>query len=236
MLYQGNELVYQLVSVEEAEKMKGLTAEHRMVLQEIDRAGNMGIWTRDIKLKTTLPQQVVAKVLKLLESRRLIKSVKSISCRNKKLYMLYDLVPSREITGGPWYNEQEFDHVFIEALSKFVYEVIRSAGVTTLKELTDRVRASGISKVALGHEEVMSIVRILKYDGRIEQVTQVPGAHVQSTATQYKVSPSISCLSSLTDTPCGVCPVYTQCEAGNIIAPSTCMYMKTWLDMKDLEF
>jgi len=63
--------------------------------------------------------------------------------------MLFDLVPSREITGGPWYNEQEFDHVFIEALSKFVYEVVRSAGVATLKELTDRVRASGISKVAL---------------------------------------------------------------------------------------
>ena len=24
--------------------------------------------------------------------------------------MLFDVTPSKEITGGPWYTEQEFDH------------------------------------------------------------------------------------------------------------------------------
>ncbi len=101
--------------------------EQRLVLQEIERAGNKGIWTRDIKTHTNIPQQIVTKTLRLLETRRLVKSVKSISSKNKKLYMLYDLVPSTEITGGPWYNEQEFDHVFIDTLSTFVYEVIRAS-------------------------------------------------------------------------------------------------------------
>lgn len=36
-------------------------------------------------------------------------------------------MPSTEITGGPWYNEQEFDHVFIDTLSTFVYEVIKAS-------------------------------------------------------------------------------------------------------------
>lgn len=61
------------------------------MLQEIERAGNKGIWTRDIKTHTNIPQQVVTKTLRLLETRQLVKSVKSISSKNKKLYMLYDL-------------------------------------------------------------------------------------------------------------------------------------------------
>lgn len=36
-----------------------------------------------------------------------------------------------EITGGPWYSGQEFDHSFIEMLSKFVFEVIK-ANVSSL--------------------------------------------------------------------------------------------------------
>lgn len=61
------------------------------MLQEIERAGNKGIWTRDIKTHTNIPQQIVTKTLRLLETRRLVKSVKSISSKNKKLYMLFDL-------------------------------------------------------------------------------------------------------------------------------------------------
>lgn len=61
------------------------------MLQEIERAGNKGVWTRDIKTHTNIPQQIVTKTLRLLETRRLVKSVKSISSKNKKLYMLFDL-------------------------------------------------------------------------------------------------------------------------------------------------
>lgn len=115
--------------------MEWSSLEQRLVLQEIERAGNKGIWTRDIKTHTNIPQQIVTKTLRLLETRRLVKSVKSISSKNKKLYMLFDLVPSTEITGGPWYNEQEFDHVFIDTLSTFVYEVIKAS-----VRLADRTR------------------------------------------------------------------------------------------------
>jgi DNA-directed RNA polymerase III subunit RPC6 len=166
-------LSYGVVDAEEAERVKGLSIEQRLVLQEIERAGNKGVWTRDIKTHTNIPQQIVTKTLRVLESRRLVKSVKSISSKNKKLYMLYDLVPSTEITGGPWYNEQEFDHVFIHTLSTFVYEVIKASGMSTLKAITDKVHASGISKVALGPEEIRSIIQTLMYDGRVEEVRAV---------------------------------------------------------------
>ena len=42
--------------------------------------------------------------------------------------------------------------------------------MVTLSTVTDRVKASGISKVALGSEEVLSIVKTLMYDGCVEEV------------------------------------------------------------------
>ncbi len=34
-----------------------------------------------------------------------------MTAKAKKLYMLYDLIPSKEITGGVWYSGLEFDRV-----------------------------------------------------------------------------------------------------------------------------
>ncbi|KAJ0394312.1 hypothetical protein P43SY_004195 [Pythium insidiosum] len=233
---RGSVLSYGVVGAEEAERIKGLTIEQRLVLQEIERAGNKGVWTRDIKTHTNIPQQIVTKTLRVLESRRLVKSVKSISSKNKKLYMLFDLVPSTEITGGPWYNEQEFDHVFIDTLSTFVFEVIKASGMSTLRAITDKVHASGISKVALGPDEIRSIIQTLMYDGRVEEVRAVrltPGANHE---TKYKISQEISTFNALSETPCGVCPVFEQCQEGNVISPRSCLYLTKWLDLKDLEF
>jgi DNA-directed RNA polymerase III subunit RPC6 len=42
--------------------------------------------------------------------------------------------------------------------------------MSTLKAITDKVHASGISKVALGPEEIKSIIQTLMYDGRVEEV------------------------------------------------------------------
>ncbi|ETP28846.1 hypothetical protein F442_21929 [Phytophthora nicotianae P10297] len=233
---KGSVLSYGIVDAEEAERIRGLTLEQRLVLQEIERAGNKGIWTRDIKSHTNISQQIVTKTLRLLETRRLVKSVKSISSKNKKLYMLFDLVPSTEITGGPWYNEQEFDHVFIDTLSTFVYEVIKASGMSTLNAITDKVHASGISKVALGPEEIRSIIQTLMYDGRVEEVRSVrltPGA---SHEVKYKVSQQITTFNYLSETPCGVCPVFDQCQEGNVISPRSCLYMTKWLGLKELDF
>jgi DNA-directed RNA polymerase III subunit RPC6 len=110
------------------------------------------------------------KILKTLESRKLIKAVKTIANKNRKVFMLYDMMPSAEITGGPWYSEQEFDHAFVESLSKFVYQCVATLKMASLDMLTEKVRISGVSKVPLGPEHVLSIVTTLVYDGRLEEV------------------------------------------------------------------
>lgn len=61
-----------------------------------------GIWTRDIKMKTNLGQPQVNKIIKTLEGRTLIKAVKNVNNPSKKLYMLAELEPSTDLTGGAW--------------------------------------------------------------------------------------------------------------------------------------
>ena len=45
----------------------------------IESAGNKGIWTRDIRFKCNLMMTEVNRILKTLESKKLIKAVKSVA-------------------------------------------------------------------------------------------------------------------------------------------------------------
>ena len=86
----------------EASKTSNLSENERIVYQFIKGNGNRGIWVKEIKLKSGLHTQVVSSVIKSLEKNSLIKSVKSVKNPTKKVYMLFEMVPSVEITGGAW--------------------------------------------------------------------------------------------------------------------------------------
>lgn len=64
----------------------------------------------------------IDQILKTLDSRKIIKAVKSVVNKNKKVYMLYELEPSKELTGGAWYTDQQFDAEFTEILTQGVSE------------------------------------------------------------------------------------------------------------------
>jgi DNA-directed RNA polymerase III subunit RPC6 len=129
-----------------------------------------GIWKQDIRYATNIPQQSLDKILKLLEQRLLIKTVRSIGSKTKKLYMLYDIMPAKEITGGPWYTDQEFDHEFVAALSSFILQFIQSQKMVDAPTINIRVKKSGISTVELTLDELELVLQTLIYDGKIEEV------------------------------------------------------------------
>ena len=100
-------------------KTKGFEKEERLVYQIIEDSGNKGIWIREIRIKSNLPQQQIVKTLKTLESKKLIKSVKSVQQGlKKKVYMLADLAPDESVTGGAWYSDQDFESEFVEVLNQ----------------------------------------------------------------------------------------------------------------------
>eukprot|EP00548_Thalassiothrix_antarctica_P015302 CAMPEP_0194166192 /NCGR_PEP_ID=MMETSP0154-20130528/1858_1 /TAXON_ID=1049557 /ORGANISM="Thalassiothrix antarctica, Strain L6-D1" /LENGTH=284 /DNA_ID=CAMNT_0038876783 /DNA_START=92 /DNA_END=943 /DNA_ORIENTATION=+ len=167
----GDVLFYTLVAEDVATKFKGLDVTVRMVYQIIEKSGNRGIWTKDIRNQTNMQQVALNKVFKALETRRLIKPVKSVS--SKKVYMLFNLTPAKELTGGPWYTELEFDHEFINEMRKFLMTCVKrlneGKGVT-LEEIRDKMAQANVSKVELNLEEVQQLMQTLAYDHLIEDI------------------------------------------------------------------
>jgi DNA-directed RNA polymerase III subunit RPC6 len=172
---KGDELYYTLVSDETAAKWAGLDLTARMVYQVIEKAGNLGIWTKDIRTQTNIQQQALNKIFKVLEGRLLIKPVKSVNAKAKKLYMLYNLTPAKELTGGPWYTELEFDHEFISELRTFLMHCVRKLnngqGVT-LSELKEKMVQANVSRVQLSLEEVQQLMQTLAYDRLVESSSE----------------------------------------------------------------
>ena len=110
----------------EKNRTSSLNDTERIVYQLIKGAKNKGIWIKDIKSKSGLHTQLVNSNVKSLEKKILIKAVKSVKTPTRKVYMLYELEPSVELTGGAWYTDQELDVEFIDQLSNQLYKFILS--------------------------------------------------------------------------------------------------------------
>ncbi|KAH8068133.1 hypothetical protein JL721_7083 [Aureococcus anophagefferens] len=148
------DLTYRLRDKAQAEKLSELTNEQLLVLQ----------------------QQTLNKALKVLESRKLVKTVKSVQQKTKKLYMAYDLVPTREVSGGPWYTDQEFDHEFVGAIKKIVVKYVQSVQTSTLDEIHGALERSGIATVPLSVADVKLVIDTLLCDSKLEEFTAVTAA------------------------------------------------------------
>jgi DNA-directed RNA polymerase III subunit RPC6 len=225
---KGDVASYELIKTEEAQKFEGLSSEQRLVYDVCDRASNKGIWTRDIKLATNIPQHNLSKILKLLEVRKLIKSVRSVASKSKKLYMLYNEKPTKEITGGPWYTEQEFDQQFVDELGRFITTLVGRKGKANINEISELVKTSGVATVELTLEELEAVLNTLVYDGEIVEVKKYPKTYQKIMKSEKKEGPPKG------EIPCLHCPVMSQCMEGGIIAPSSCLYLEKWLKTDDL--
>ena len=119
-----NEMLFQVVLMDNASKIKNMSTEEHMVFQAIEAAGREGIWSKTILDRTKLHRAVLNKALKSLETQRAIKSVKSVKHPTRKIYMLYHLQPSTEVTGGPWFTDVELDLAFIDHILRVIWRYV----------------------------------------------------------------------------------------------------------------
>lgn len=115
---KNNTLIYRYKDPLKQGVPKGADNEERIVYSIIEEGGDKGIWIRDIRVKSNLIMTLINKILKNLESRKLIKAVKSVNASKKKVYMLYNLEPDRSVTGGAWYQDQDFESEFVDVLNQ----------------------------------------------------------------------------------------------------------------------
>lgn len=193
----GDELKFQAVAEEEAKKVSSMTDDEAMIYSYIENSGREGIWTKTIKAKTNLHQHIVQKCLKSLENNRYIKSIKSVKHPTRKIYMLYNLQPSIDVTGGPWFTDSELDTEFIDTLVEVCWRFIVAKTIyiqnpesedydspsnplqtshhnhhrgVDLDQIVDYINSSNITSVELGINDIRSLCDVLIYDDRIEEV------------------------------------------------------------------
>lgn len=238
---QGGTLLYRLKDPTKAKIAKGADNEEKIVYAIIEEAGNKGIWIRDIRFKSNLMPTQLNKILKSLETKKFIKAVKSVAASKKKVYMLYNLEPDRSVTGGAWYQDQDFEAEFVDVLNQQCYRFLeqkkegtsacktgpiaaRNITFASSKEVWKFISDLGISKVKLSVEDLEMILNTLVYDGKVERTLSGDGSNLYR-AIQPLIKPP-----GLIQAPCGVCPVRKNCCDVGDVTPTKCQYITEWLD------
>ncbi|RVD87027.1 uncharacterized protein DFL_005276 [Arthrobotrys flagrans] len=242
-LKQGDAYVYKFVSKDEVDRTRNLTPDEALVYQHIESAAREGIWSKTLKARTNLHPTVLTRCLKTLENHRYIKSIKSVKFPTRKIYMLWDLTPTIEVTGGPWFTDAELDADFINALlvaiERFVTSrsfpkqkpgmngvvVVFEAGYTgypTLSDITQWVKNSNLTEVELSEVDIKALLEVLIYDGKLERVIG---------GTAYKAIRRVegAVKQGVTEAPCGRCPVFDLCHEDGPINAANCVYFEKWL-------
>jgi len=150
-----------------------------LVLSLIAQGGTSGLWLKDIKSKTNIPHNLVLKILRVLEETRRIKSIKSVK-NNRKTYVLYDVKPDEDVSGGVWFSNNDVDLVFVNKLMEIIYEYVKRPegefvlskieSLVNLRGVKEFIGASGISEVELSIEDINTLIDSLVYDGKVERV------------------------------------------------------------------
>lgn len=197
LLQDGSgKIFYKIVSADKVEKLRGLSPADVLIYQLVEKSGNQGIWIKDLRRKSNLSALEIPKILKELQKRKLIKCEKSIAATNKKVYMLYEIEPAREVSGGAWYDKTtgEFDTEYMAALEGMIMHYAEKkwrakeserdriargslspslAGETGLAapdELESYLKETGAFKTVPSAEEIGKICQGLVYEGRLERL------------------------------------------------------------------
>ena len=221
----NNKLSFKVQNAEEAAKLAGLTVEDRLVYQEVERAHTAGISTKDLKTRANLQTQQLARVLKKLEARKLVQHVKSVASKNKKMYLLVGLEPTREVTGGSFYSGVDFDHELIRVLAQSGLAYIQRKEKATAAELHAFIGESGLIRgKQLRIEDVDAVLQTLVYDACAEVMHDPRHGSENVYRVVQKLASVDEMVDSLMTLPPSVCEC-SACEWGDV---KSCDAMKAY--------
>lgn len=201
----GDDLRFQVILASETKKLTSMNDDEQLIYSYIEASGREGIWTKTLKAKTNMHQHVVMRCLKQLEGQRYIKLIKSVKHPTRKIYMLYNLQPSIDVTGGPWFTDSELDTEFIDSLLTVVWRFIAlksyptafqdptpntnvlqstypstHTGFATLESIMEFLTTHKITNIDLAINDIRSLCEVLIYEDKVEVV--------KDAADVYKVS------------------------------------------------
>ncbi|KAL9093053.1 MAG: hypothetical protein Q9165_004191 [Trypethelium subeluteriae] len=176
IMTQDGEVCYKVRSREEAARLISLTFDERTIYNYIAESRTNGCWVKSLQNKTNFHLANLGKLIKSLENKRLIKSIKNVKFPTRRVYMLSDLSPSEDITGGPWFSDAELDVDLVDALATLAIKFVsdRSWGTTARK----KVRREHIEDAGTSTEKNR---RMNKPSKQLEPGKHIPSESIRST-------------------------------------------------------
>lgn len=187
---ENGSVLFNAVTLSEAALIKSLSPDEVLIYNHISEAGRNGIWTKTLHAKTNLHHNVITRCLKSLEAMRHVKQVKSVKHPTRKIFMLAEIEPALELSGGPWFTDGEIDTEFIESISTVIWKFVGSKsypprnedgvidktyatnyqGFPTVMEIYEFVKESGVANVELNAPDIRTLCEKLVYDKKLERV------------------------------------------------------------------
>jgi len=210
----------------------------KMVYEVIESSANLGIWIRDIRLRTSLTSSILQKILNSLEAKKYIKLIKSITASTKKLYMLFHLEPDTSISGGTFYTNQQLDLQLVSSFKihilQFLEHKFNQCNVeaenlrpymyaASIAEVSDFLSSLNLTNKPYKPEDIEQVLGILKYERKVEKSFKNELPYYYYSAKAFENA-------TLDSYPCLVCPLINDCGPGNEVNPIDCLYMKNWMD------
>lgn len=123
---QASGPAFRLRQRDAARKYEGLDSEAAEVYRHIENAGASGMWKLTIKRRTGIHENKVEKILRNLCGSKHIKQLKNARNNAKKTYLLFDLEPAKEVTGGAWFSDGDLDSEFIELVATMTVHYVKA--------------------------------------------------------------------------------------------------------------
>ncbi|KAL9132201.1 MAG: hypothetical protein Q9217_000005 [Psora testacea] len=95
---------------------RSLDSDAALVYSYIESAGREGMLASSLNRRTNFHKATMDKCIKVLEQRRLIKTVANYRHPKRKTFMLWGLQPAEDVTGGPFFGGGELDEEFVRTL------------------------------------------------------------------------------------------------------------------------
>ena len=237
-------MIFKYRSEKEALKFRDLSKEEIAVYEVVMQSGSNGITTIDIKQKLKIDNTTyINKILTKLSKKFLIKSLKVLNSRNKKVWIGIDVVPSQDVTGGIWCNDQEFDNDLVTVFCDKCTKYIEEQKETNRKEILFFAKSINLSKkfMDIKEDDIQKILNILVFDGKIEPIFPVnidsrflgnkyalliDKGHPQLDLIKYKRIKEFNNNNIFKYSSCFVCPSVIECKNNNVVNPIDCVYNK----------
>ncbi|KAL3092914.1 hypothetical protein niasHT_016721 [Heterodera trifolii] len=230
-----------ILRLKRGSQLNNASPEEQLVFSIIEESQRMGVWIRDIRERSGLNEVQLRRVLKALEQRKLVRSIKAAGT-TKKTYILSGLEADDTLTGGTFYSDQQLDSEFVQTLLHVCVNWLlqrrraaeekhpgdpyaqREASFVESDEVARYIHEKGLCRIQLGVADVESVLDIAVLDGKIEKRLN----HTYRAIRKQQLHPS-----PLASVPCLQCPVSAECTpgTGHLISPENCEYFRLHFDL-----